>query len=738
MPDGSTQACNNLTIRATEFTVGTNGPAAMPAPLPPTSAYTYCAEFSGDEAVNAGARTIVFNQTVWGYLENFLDIRVGAWVPAGSYDRQKAAWIPESNGRVIQILGVTNGLAQVDWDGSGAPADDGTLAANHFSNVELQQLAATYASGKTLWRMPMAHFSSKDWNFGLSSNNKSPNAPGDSPQTQPCDVTDSDYGTVNYSSQIFEEAVPLVGIPMALHYSSARVPGYRLLASVQVPVVGGADVPGLVAAEVRSEIAGVVTDKYFSGQTNFFDIPDYTTVSWDGYDAYGRFVGGTRAAAIETDFYYPIEYSGPVGSVIGDLPIFANFGGEVIGSGHTGAGLYARGAFFERNFTIPDHRNLGLGGWSLTPHNLCDPASKYLYMGDGRVLKPKTLGTGLSSLPGLTAFAGKGAGAIHIAAAADGTLFFFSNNMQDGGLQSRFYKRTPDGQYASVSAASPGALIGIAGDWGPADGQPAAKITPANGFSLVAMKTGPDGSLYVRSEVNIARIDPQGMVHVVLGMGTTFQYPPDGTLARAALCQSGNGGYLAVGSDGTVYYDDNWTIQGTNYTFIRKVAPDGRIYTVMGQAGPPAGAVWRDEVGKPADQFRLYKIQGLAVGLDGSIYISPSAFPPDEGGIYKITPDGMTELVMANIPITTSGNESYIYFVAPGIPYAGDEGSSAVAPTNGVSNGGGSVRSLQVAPDGSLLFLADWSLDTELLENHTQWHSGAVGRARSKYRGYFT
>jgi hypothetical protein len=119
MLDGSTQACGGLTIRATEFTVGTNGSAAMPAPLPAASAYTYCAEFSGDEAVNAGARSILFNQTVWGYLDNFLVIPVGFLVPVGSYDRQKAAWVPESNGLVIKILGVTGGLAQVDLDGSG-------------------------------------------------------------------------------------------------------------------------------------------------------------------------------------------------------------------------------------------------------------------------------------------------------------------------------------------------------------------------------------------------------------------------------------------------------------------------------------------------------------------------------------------------------------------------------------------------------------------------------------------
>ena len=41
-----TQVVDRLTIRMTEFTVGDGGPARMPAQLPPTSAYTYCVEFS--------------------------------------------------------------------------------------------------------------------------------------------------------------------------------------------------------------------------------------------------------------------------------------------------------------------------------------------------------------------------------------------------------------------------------------------------------------------------------------------------------------------------------------------------------------------------------------------------------------------------------------------------------------------------------------------------------------------
>jgi RHS repeat-associated protein len=731
MPDGTSKACNGLTIRATEFTVGTNGLAAMPAPLPPTSAYTYCAEFTGDEAVNAGARTIVFNQTVWGYLDNFLGITVGTLVPAGSYDRQKAAWVPEDNGRVIKILGVTNGLAQVDLDGSGVAADSGTLATNQFTTVELQQLAANYTSGTTLWRMPMAHFCAKDWNFGILWNGaKSPNTPGDKPRTSPEDKSPPNYGTVNYSSQVFEEAIPLVGVPMALNYSSARVPGYHVLANAVVPVssgdYGGVNDPASI--EVRSEIAGVVTDlTYTANLTNsgFPTFPAFATISWDGYDAYGRFVGGTRSGNTAVTFLYPIIYRGMIagaggGNPIDAGPLFGLFGQETIGGGLTlndrgfETGQQVKQASFDRVFTIPDHRTLGLGGWSLTPHHMYDPDSKYLYLGDGRVLKPQRLGTALNPLPGFGAFAGTTAGATHVAAAADGTLFFSSFNAGSGnppGLQNALFKRTPDGHYAYITATS---TVNPLIDLSVADGQPASKVYPS--AQIGQIKAGPDGSLYVRSDYSIARIDTGGTVHIVLGMGSGLTYPPDGTLARAAYCQqsTGGGGFLAVGPDGTVYYDDRWTIQGTDYTFVRKVAPDGRIYTITGQAGPLPGTWWGDEMGKPADQARMNQVQGLAVGLDGSIYISPSTGYPWEGGIYKITPGGVTEMVMVNIPVTTVGNEQYISFDPQGNRYNGDEGSSAASATNGIWSVGSSARSLQIAPDGSVLFLADWSLDTEL------------------------
>src|SRR5262249_54515077 len=120
LPDGGSQPLTSFRVRATEFTVGNLGPNAMPAELPPASAYTYALQLSVDEAGAQGSNEVRFNQPVSFYVENFIGFPAGTSVPAGSYDRSAAVWKPESDGRVIAVLGSTGGLATLDVDGDGA------------------------------------------------------------------------------------------------------------------------------------------------------------------------------------------------------------------------------------------------------------------------------------------------------------------------------------------------------------------------------------------------------------------------------------------------------------------------------------------------------------------------------------------------------------------------------------------------------------------------------------------
>ncbi|HEV8433747.1 MAG TPA: IPT/TIG domain-containing protein, partial [Thermoanaerobaculia bacterium] len=172
--DGTTQAATTLHVRATEYTVGPNGPKAMPAVLPPNSGYTYCVELSVDEAPG-----VTFSQSVPVYVENFLGFPVGSVVPVGYFDRTKDLWVPALNGVVIKIVSVTNGAAALDTDGDGNPDTQDRLTALGIDTNELRQLGSLYTTGQTLWRVQVDHFTPWDmnWPYGPPSDAVSPLPP---------------------------------------------------------------------------------------------------------------------------------------------------------------------------------------------------------------------------------------------------------------------------------------------------------------------------------------------------------------------------------------------------------------------------------------------------------------------------------------------------------------------------------------------------------------------------------
>ena len=153
LADGTTQpAPTPLTIRQTEYTVGATGVLAMPAGLPPASAYTYNVELSADEERAAGAIGVVFNQPVIFYVENFIGFPVGEHAPAGFYDPQASAWKGEPDGRVVEVVAIAAGAAALDTDGDGS-ADNGigtgiAGADLGITLAERQQLATLYAVGQ--------------------------------------------------------------------------------------------------------------------------------------------------------------------------------------------------------------------------------------------------------------------------------------------------------------------------------------------------------------------------------------------------------------------------------------------------------------------------------------------------------------------------------------------------------------------------------------------------------------
>lgn len=165
--DGTEIPVSSLDVRATEYTVGPDGPLAMPGELPAPTGYTYAVELSADQAVNIGADHVLFNQPVMFYVDNFLGFDVGERVPMGFYDRKSGTWLPSEDGNVIGIVGVNGGLTEIDLDGDGLAESASELEAIGVTSEERIELASLYAIGQELWRVPIPHFSPWDCNWPI-------------------------------------------------------------------------------------------------------------------------------------------------------------------------------------------------------------------------------------------------------------------------------------------------------------------------------------------------------------------------------------------------------------------------------------------------------------------------------------------------------------------------------------------------------------------------------------------
>ncbi|HEX7140648.1 MAG TPA: IPT/TIG domain-containing protein [Vicinamibacterales bacterium] len=236
MPDGTSQPVSELHIRATEYSVGPNGPLAMPAQLPPSTSYTYCVELSADEAVQAGAQTVQFSSPLSYYVDNFIGFPVGTIVPAGYYDRQKAAWIPMPNGVVLKILSITNGLVDIDADGNNTPATSARLAALGITDDERRTLATLYAAGRTLWRVPIAHFTPYDfnWTHSLDAPDSDVGAVTASATATSCNSCTKHGSIIDIQNQSLGEAIAIAGTPYTLNYSSRASRVYGSQAHVKL------------------------------------------------------------------------------------------------------------------------------------------------------------------------------------------------------------------------------------------------------------------------------------------------------------------------------------------------------------------------------------------------------------------------------------------------------------------------------------------------------------------------
>ncbi|MCC6897656.1 MAG: carboxypeptidase regulatory-like domain-containing protein, partial [Polyangiaceae bacterium] len=581
--DGTPTPVTALHLRATEYTVGAAGPKAMPAPLPPTSQYTYAVELSADEAIAVGAARVELSQPAVFYVDNFLALPAGETVPVGAYDRALGKWVAEQSGVVLRVLSVSGGVAAVDATGDGLADTPTELAARGITSDELATLGQLYVTGQSVWRVSLAHFTPIDCNFPA----KPPSAPPPPQPKWPTDDNDDSClaqgSKLECENQILQEEVPLAGTPYHLVYSSDRTPG-RLSSSTVPIVLSGATVPSdLKRIDVEIVVAGQVT------RQSFPPLPNQTHVyQWDGRDGFGRLVQGRQHATVTLDWVFDVAYE--KGSTFGDYGT-----GVTLDYNAARAEISAR-----RVFGGPigpwDAKPMGLGGWTLSEHHAYDPVGGVLYMGDGSRRSAAAVPAVLEKVVDLAAsspWLGQLL-ASDAVAEADGGMFVADES------QSVVWRISATGS-ATVYA---GTLNqgGHSGDGGPAT---SAVLNRPHKLALA-----PDGSLFIvdTSSYVVRKVSSGGMISTVAGIPNQPGFTGDGGLATSAKLQPVA---VAIGPDGLLYIGES---RG-----IRRVGADGIIRTIAGN-GSTCCTV--DEV--PATSSAL-NVSDLAFGPTGSLYVADAA-----------------------------------------------------------------------------------------------------------------
>ena len=658
---GRSAPLSTLSVRVTEFTVGAGGPDAMPAQLPPSSGYTYAAEFSVDEAVAAGAVDVQFSQPLPVFVENFLGFPVGGAVPAGYYDREKGQWVASANGRVIAILSITSGLADLDIDGSGNPANADALTALGVTSAERSHLAQLYTPGQTLWRVPVSHFTPWDFNWSNGPPNGAKPPPGNQNNHHKPKKPNTRCGSViGCEDQTLGESLSIAGTPWRLHYKSDRTPGRVENSTLVIPVSGPTIPDSLQAMRVEVDIAGRLYQQTFAPASN-----RVYTVTWDGKDGYGRFLSGAQTAVIRVHFDYAPQYYAAASDFENSFARAEAAGPGVVVSRQ--AATITLSKTWTKVLSSRVLPALGLGGWSLSIHHVYVPAEPTIFLGNG-----SQRGAEAQTLNGIFTVAGNGddrysgdggpataAGMVpwDVALSPDGSLYIAD------GFNRRIRRVGTDGIITTLTDSD----------------NPFADPT--------ALAFGPDGSLYFADGRNcrIRRMGPDGIVTTFAGTGGCG-FGGDGGLAVAARLDNIVPG-LAIGPDGSLYFAEY------RHNRIRRVGTDGIISTVAGN-----GAFCCVTDGAPATTAGLFGPSDVAVGQDGSLYIADTA----ASRVHRVGIDGTIQTVAGSRAQCCLGNGGPAVAAALDRPVSvavGRDGYLYIADT-------GMMRVLRVGPNGIIITVA--------------------------------
>ncbi|MGD9044407.1 MAG: Ig-like domain-containing protein [Desulfobacterales bacterium] len=640
------QELTTITTRATEYPT----PEAMPAKLPPNSAFTYCAELSVD-----GVQRVRFEKPVTTFIDNFLGFPVGSIVPVGYYDRDKGVWVPSENGIVVELLdtdsdGVVDAL---DAGGDGQP-DDLDVDGSFVSEVKGLGDSKRYAPGTTFWRIQMNHFTPFDcnWPFGPPADAIASNAEGTTVVDQ---QNSSLFGTtagqsrgdiqcvssfVEQRSRVFHEDIPIPGTDMALHYTSSRVTGYKP-GVISVPVSGEAVPESLIKIIVRADVAGKKYEVDLPPEPN-----QIAEIEWDGFDYLGRPVKDSVVAHVRIGFVYYGVYFSP------------NTEGRAFGQ----AGIDSLTVPTRQEVTIWNDSKMpiiiGKGslaeGWTLSAHHQTSLLSQNILLkGDGTISRNHAaiIETYAGDGSGSKYFEGMGGAATSakipnpssLAMDMEGNLYIFSSHLPGyQNWRSYILKVNPEGivttfagvfgfyGYNGYMAADTQGNIYYSAylNWyGGPNGGCIKKVTPEGENTTVVGECGPDDYSFSGIVFRGMHIDNQGNIYAAVSTHKVLKMDSAGILTVVAgngtSGSEGDGGpaiQAQVNDPTDVYLDDEGNLYiAERYRGVRKVDPSGIISTVAG------GGAWGTiGDGGPATEAHLYGVEEITMDSAGNLYIVES------------------------------------------------------------------------------------------------------------------
>ncbi len=570
--DGTTSPLSTLTIRATELTVGESGPLAMPADLPPRSAYTYCLDVTADEAIAAGATSVSFSQPVTLLVEDFLGFPAGAAIPVGYYDRLKAHWVGLENGIVLEIVSITAGLADVDVTGDGLADSGSALSELGITADEREQMATLYTVGTTLQRALLPHFSAVDLNHPLDEDPETPDseADGEDEKNPDHNCESQNASSILIDSQILGETVPVSGTGISLVYRSDRVRGRAAAYRVNIDAGIPGD-PRFLDADAVLKIAGRSIPVEINGQQ--------ASVIWDGLDSFGRRVQGDVKGIVAVRHLFERRYRVADGCWSGRN----SFGGWSCSATEPSIVRVPVANVAQKKIRLGlfDATALKLGGFSVATHHVLIPETGTVYLRDGRVRRnsPTLRKRQLVPIAGYRPCSTSDC-------SVDGTPTEEATVHIDEYMP---FKIGPDGAIVFSDKHT----------------HQIRKLTPGGALTTVAGVPNPGSSFFDEDE------------HLTVQGGDTFVTDAnrgDGGQAVDALFSRPSG--LAFAEAGSIYVADAGDQR------IRRIDPDGIITTVAGTSLSchTTSSTCGDD--GPASSAKLYEPRGLAFFPDGTLIIA--------------------------------------------------------------------------------------------------------------------